>query len=389
MNIGKTVFSQIMSMLPKYQFDKCVQRYKGDYKTQKFNCWSQFLCMSFAQLTYRESLRDIEACLNAIGSKLYHLGFKHRISRSTLAYANETTDWRIYADFAQILIHKALTLYKNDSDLAIDLKNTVYALDSTTIDLCLSMFPWAKFRKKKSAIKMHTLLDIKCSIPTCIYITEAKLHDVNILDTVALEPGAFYLVDRGYTDFARLFYIKEHLCYFVIRAKKNFSFDRIYSQKVDESTPIVCDQVIKLKGHYAKQDYPDKLRRIKIFDSENSSYIVLLSNNFDLQASLISELYRNRWKIELFFKWIKQHLRIKSFFGTSINAVKSQIWISVCIYVLVAIIKKELKIELSLYTILQILSISLFEKMPMNTMFSKNHYNKFYIENSNSLSLFD
>jgi hypothetical protein len=389
MNIGQTVFSQIMAMIPKYQFDKCVDKFKGDYKSQKFNCWSQFLCMSFAQLTYRESLSDIATCLNAIGNKRYHLGLKYRIAKSTLAYANETTDWHIYSDFAQVLISKALDLYKNDSDLALDLMNAVYALDSTTIDLCLSMFPWARFRKTKSAIKLHTILDVKCSIPTCIIITEAKLHDVNIIDSINLEPGAFYLVDRGYTDFERLYSIHKHLCYFVIRAKKNLSFDRIYSRKTYKSQGIVCDQTVKLKGHYAKRNYPERLRRIKIFDSEKSSHIVLLTNNFDLQTSAIAELYRNRWKVELFFKWIKQHLKIKSFFGTSVNAVKSQIWISISIYTMIAIIKKELKIELSLYTILQILSISLFEKVPMNTMFSKNDYNLSNIHNSNLLTLFD
>jgi hypothetical protein len=317
------------------------------------------------------------------------LGLKHRIAKSTLAYANGTTDWHIYSDFAQVLIRKALDLYKNDSDLGIELANAVYALDSTTIDLCLSMFPWARFRKTKSAIKLHTILDVKCSIPTCIIITEAKLHDVNILDTIDLEPGAFYLVDRGYTDFERLYSIHKHLCNFVIRAKKNLSFDRIYSRKVDKSKGIVCDQTVKLKGHYAKKDYPEMLRRIKIFDTEKSSHIVLLTNNLNLQASAIAELYRNRWKVELFFKWIKQHLKIKSFYGTSRNAVKTQIWISISIYTLIAIIKKELKIELSLYTILQILSISLFEKVPMNTMFSKNDYNLSNIHNSNSLTLFD
>lgn len=389
MNTGKTVFTQIMSMISKYQFQNCVNRYKGDYKTKSFNCWQQFLCMSFAQLTYRESLRDIEACLNAIGRKRYHLGIKHRISKSTLAYANETTDWRIYADFAQVLIQEALVLYKDDSELAVDLKNSVFALDSTTIDLCLSLYPWANFRKTKSAIKMHTLLDVKCSIPTCIIITEAKLHDVNILDSISFEPGAFYIVDRGYIDFARLFNIKEQSGFFVIRAKKNFGFCRISSRKVDKSTGIICDQFIKLKGYYAKKDYPDKLRRIKVFDCQNSTFIVLITNNFDLPAPAIAELYKSRWKIELFFKWIKQHLRIKAFFGTSENAVKTQIWIAVCMYVLIAILKKKLRMQQNLYTILQVLSISLFEKMPLNTMFSKNDYSFILCPNSNSLSLFE
>jgi hypothetical protein len=345
--------------------------------------------MSFAQLTFRESLRDIEACLNAISSKRYHMGLKNRIAKSTIAYANETTDWRIYADFANVLIQKALSLYKDDSDLAIDLKNAVYALDSTTIDLCLSMFPWAEFRKTKSAIKLHTILDIKCSIPTCLLITEGKVHDVNILDKISLEPGAFYLIDRGYTDYKRLFHITQCSCYFVIRAKTNLSFERLYSRKVDKSKNIICDQIVRLKGFYSKQDYPDKLRRIKIYDTDKESYLIILTNNFILNAPVIAELYRNRWKIELFFKWIKQHLRIKSFYGTSINAVKTQVWISISMYVLIAIIKKQLKIELNLYSILQIFSIALFEKMPMNTMFSKNDYTKYYFQNSNSLSLFD
>ena len=389
MNAGKTVFSQIMSHVPKYHFEKCVHKYRGNYKAQKFTCWTQFMCMSFAQLSNRESLRDIEVCLNAIGKKRYQLGFKHRLSKSTIAYANETTDWQIFADFAHILIQRALILYKDNNDFAYDLKNSIYALDSTTIDLCLSMFPWAHFRNTKSAIKLHTLLDIKCSIPTCIIITEGKIHDVNILDELQIEPGAFYIVDRGYTDFARLFYIKQHLSYFVIRAKSNLNFERIYSQKVDKSKGLICDQVVRLKGFYARQHYPDKLRRIKIFDNENSVYIVVLTNNFELPAQIIADLFKNRWKIELFFKWIKQHLRIKAFFGTSVNAVKSQIWIAISVYVLIAIIKKELRIELNLYTILQILSLSLFEKKPMYSMFSKNDYDFYDNDFSNSMSLFN
>lgn len=389
MNIGKTIFSQIMSSFPKYQFDKCVSRYNGDHKAQKFKCWSQFLCLSFAQLTYRESLRDIAVCINSFGTRRYHLGLKHKIARSTLAYANETTDWRIFADFAHILIQKALKLYQGSSDLSFDLENSVYAFDSTTIDLCMSMFPWAEFRKTKSAIKLHTQLDVKCSIPTCIFITEGKVNDVNILDCVKAEPGAFYIVDRGYNDFARLFKINKSKGYFVIRAKRNLSFKRIYSHMLEENSNIICDQTIKFSGYASHNRYPEKLRRIKIFDEEKSKYIVFITNNFDLPASTISELYRNRWKIELFFKWIKQHLRIKSFYGTSVNAVKTQIWIAVCVYVLIAIIKKKQKIEQSLYTILQILSISLFEKMPMNTMFSKNDNKSLYKDNFNSLSLFD
>lgn len=376
MNIGITIFSQIMTSFSKYQFDKCVDHYNGNYKKQKFTCWSQFLCMCFAQLTYRESLRDIESCLNAIGTKRYHIGLKHRVSHSTLAYANATTNWRIYADFAQFLIQRALVLYKDQSELSINLQNSVYALDSTTIDLCLTMFPWAKFRKTKSAIKLHTQLDINCSIPTCIIITDGKVSDVNILDQIMFEPGAFYIMDRGYCDFERLFSIHKRKSYFVTRAKKNLGFTRVYSHQVLENPDIKCDQTIRFKSNMSSTRYPEKLRRIKVYDRENSKYIVILTNNFDLSPTVIAELYRNRWKIELFFKWIKQHLRIKSFFGTSVNAVKTQIWIAVCVYVMIAILKKELKIKENLYTILQVLSLSLFEKMPMNTMFSKNDYEK-------------
>jgi len=389
MYTGKIVFSQIMSYLPKYQFLKIVNKYNGDYKSKSFNCWQQFLCMCFAQLTYRESLRDIESCIDAIGSKRYHLGLKQRVPKSTLAYANETKDWRIYADFAQVLIQQALSLYKDDSELSVDLKNSVYAFDSTTIDLCLTLYPWAHFRKTKSGIKLHTLLDVKCSIPTCIIITDALTHDVNLLDQIPVEPGAFYIIDRGYNDFAKLYRINKQLGYFVVRAKKNLSFNRIYSNKANRLTGVVCDQTINFKGFYSQRDYPSKLRRIKLFDSEKQKSIVLLTNNLELPAETIGELYINRWKIELFFKWIKQHLRIKAFYGTSENAVKTQIWIAVCTYVIVAILKKKLKIEQNLYNILQVLSISLFEKMPLNTMFSKNDYNTLKSINSNSLILFD
>jgi len=389
MNSGKTVFSQIMDFIPKYQFTKIVGKYKGDHKSKTFNCWQQFLAMSFAQLTFRESLRDIEACLDAIGNKRYHLGFKHRVTKSTLAYANETTDWRIYSEFAQILIKQALTLYKEDSDLSVDLKNSVYALDSTTIDLCLSLYPWAHFRQNKAGIKLHTLLDLKCSIPTCIVITDALIHDLNLLDKIPVEPGAFYIVDRGYNDYSKLFKISRQSAFFVIRAKKNLSFNRLYSSHADRSTGVVCDQTIRFKGFYAHKDYPEKIRRVKLFDFEKQKSIVLLTNNFELPAVTIGELYRNRWKIELFFKWIKQHLRIKAFYGTSVNAVKTQIWIAVANYVLIAILKKKMKIEQNLYNILQVISIVLFEKMPMNTMFSKNDYNLLNHHISNSLNLFD
>jgi len=329
---------------------------------QRFSCMDQFLCMAFAQLSYRESLRDIEACLRAVPSKQYHMGIRGTIARSTLAYANETRDWRIYADFAQTLIHTARMLYAKD-DLAVELDNTVYALDSTTVDLCLSLFPWAKFRKHKAAVKMHTLLDLRGSIPTFIRISDGLLYDVNILDEIVAEAGSFYIMDRGYLDFARLYRLGQCLAFFVTRAKNNFRFQRIYSHPVDKSTGLMCDQTIRLSGFYAARDYPDKLRRIRYVDQETGKTLVFLTNCFTLEALEIATLYKCRWQVELFFKWIKQHLRIKAFFGTSENAVKTQIWIAVSIYVMVAIIKKQLKLELSLYTILQILSVTLFEKV--------------------------
>jgi len=365
MNTGKTIFAQIMDFLPLPEFRKCVNRYQGNYKVKTFSCLDQFLCMAFAQLTYRESLRDIESCLRAMQTKTYHMGIRSRVSRTTLAKANENRDWRIYADFAQVLITTARKLYARDS-FGIDLDETVYALDSSTIDLCLSLFPWARFRKNKGAIKVHTLLDLRGSIPSFIKITDGSVHDVNILDNLIPEPGAFYIMDRGYLDFKRLFFLKEQLCFFVIRAKKNFQFRRIYSHQVDRSNGLICDQTIMLTGFYSLQHYPEKLRRIRFFDSENKKYLTFLTNNFDLQANIIAKLYKYRWQIELFFKWIKQHLRIKAFYGTSENAVKTQIWIAISVYVLIAIVKKQLKIECSLYTMLQILSVTVFEK---NTIF--------------------
>jgi hypothetical protein len=362
MNAGRTVFAQVMDFLPLKEFRKCVVRYEGQHKVQSFSCMDQFLCMAFAQLSYRESLRDIEACLRAVPSKLYHMGIRGGIARSTLAYANETRDWRIYADFAQVLIHTARKLYAKD-DLAVELDNTVYALDSTTVDLCLSLFPWAKFRRHKAAVKMHTLLDLRGSIPTVISISDGLLHDVNILDEIIAEAGSFYIMDRGYLDFARLYRLGQCLAFFVTRAKDNFRFQRVYSHPVDKSTGLMCDQTIMLSGFYAAKNYPDKLRRIRYVDQETGKTLVFLTNCFSLEALEIARLYKCRWQVELFFKWIKQHLRIKAFFGTSENAVKTQIWIAVSVYVLVAIIKKHLKLELSLYTILQILSVTLFEKV--------------------------
>jgi transposase len=362
MNTGRTVFAQIMDFLPLNEFRKCIARYDGQHKVQSFSCMDQFLCMAFAQLSYRESLRDIEACLRAVPSKRYHMGIRGNIARSTLAYANETRDWRIYADFAQVLIHTARKLYAKD-DLAVELDNTVYALDSTTVDLCLSLFPWARFRKHKAAVKMHTLLDLRGSIPTFISISDGLLHDVNILDEIIAEAGSFYIMDRGYLDFARLYRLGQCLAFFVTRAKNNFRFQRVYSHPVDKSTGLMCDQTILLSGFYAAKDYPEKLRRIRYVDQETGKTLVFLTNCFSLEAMEIARLYKCRWQVELFFKWIKQHLRIKAFFGTSENAVKTQIWIAVSVYVLVAIIKKQLKLELSLYTILQILSVTLFEKV--------------------------
>ena len=362
MNTGKTVFAQVMDFLPLPEFRKCVKRYRGNYKVKDFSCLDQFLCMAFAQLTYRESLRDIEACLRSMKNKLYHMGIRSQVSRSTLADANESRDWRIYADFAQVLIHTARDLYLND-DFGIELENTVYALDATTIDLCLSLFPWARFRKTKAGIKLHTLLDLRGNIPTFIEITEALLHDVNILDVIVAEPGSFYVMDRAYVDFARLYSWNLDGAFFVVRAKKNLQFRRLYSHKVDKSTGLRCDQTIVLTKSF--KEYPEKLRRICFFDSKNNLRLTFLTNNFSLPALIIAQLYKYRWQIELFFKWIKQHLRIKSFFGTSKNAVKTQIWIAISIYVLVAIIKKRLNVRHSLYTILQVLSVTAFEKAPL------------------------
>jgi hypothetical protein len=344
--------------------------------------------MAFAQLTYRESLRDIQACLRVSGRKLYHMGIRGKVSRNTLANANKVRDWRIYADFAQILISEARALYANDG-FAVDLDNTVYALDASTIDLCLSLFPWAKFRKTKSAVKLHTLLDLRGNIPTLVIITDGKVHDVNILDQLVVEAGALYIMDRAYLDFARLYRMHQSLSFFVIRAKKNFDCRRIYSLPVDKSTGLQCDQVVMLNGYHAHKGYPEKLRRIRYFDAENNKRLVFLTNNFDLPALSITQLYRCRWQVELFFKWIKQHLRIKKFYGTSANAVKTQIWIAISVYVLVAIIKKRLNLHISLYTILQILSVSLFEKTPILQAFSPNDYENKEEHCRNQLMLFD
>ncbi len=387
MNLGKTIFAQVMDFLPSYEFRRCVQRYNGNYKIKSFSCWDQFLCMAFAQLTYRESLRDIEACLRATQTKLYHLGIRGKVSRNTLAHANQVRDWRIYADFAQILIAKARTLYVNDS-VGVELDQTVYALDSTTIDLCLSLFPWAKFRKRKAAVKLHTLLDLRGSIPSVVIITPGKVHDVKILDRLVLEPGAFYVVDRGYIDFARLYRFHQTGAFFVTRAKDNFRFRRLYSQKT-ASKLIRCDQIIVAHNFYAKKDYPAKMRRIRFLDPATQKHLTFLTNNLSLPALTIADLYRLRWHVELFFKWIKQHLRIKAFYGTTENAVKTQIWIAITVYVLVAIVKKRLKLDQSLYTILQILSVTLFEKTPILQAFTETLYTNQTLLADKHLKLFE
>lgn len=344
--------------------------------------------MAFAQLTYRESLRDIQACLRVSGRKLYHMGIRGKVSRNTLANANKMRDWHIYADFAQVLINQARALYADDG-FAVELDNTVYALDASTIDLCLSLFPWAKFRKTKSAVKLHTLLDLRGNIPTLVIITDGKVHDVNILDELVAEPGAMYIMDRGYLDFSRLYSMHQSLAFFITRAKKNFDCRRLYSRPIDKSSGLQCDQVVILNGYYAYKGYPEKLRRIRYFDSQNNKRLVFLTNNFDLPALTIAELYRCRWQVELFFKWIKQHLRIKKFYGTSANAVKTQIWIAISVYVLVAIVKKRFNLDASLYTILQILSVSLFEKTPILQALSSNDYVNEEEGSPNQLMLFD
>jgi hypothetical protein len=387
METGRTVFAQLIDFLPRYDFQQCVQRYRGNYKIKTFSCWDQFLCMAFAQLTYRESLRDIEACLRSAQHKLYHMGFRGKVSRNTLAHANEIRDWRIYADFAQILIARARHLYGNDS-FGVELKQMVYALDSTTIDLCLSLFPWAKFRKHKAAVKLHTLLDLHGNIPSVIFMTHGKIHDVKILDELVLEAGAIYLMDRGYLDFARLYKIQQTPAFFITRTKRNFSFQRLYSHPIKKITGLQCDQTIVLKGFYVQKDYPTQLRRIRYFDATRNKRLIFLTNNFILPALTIAQLFRCRWQIELFFKWIKQHLRIKAFYGTSENAVKTQIWIAISIYVLVAIVKKQLGLEMNLYTILQILSVTLFEKRPILQDFSDELYINQYNDTDNQLKLF-
>ena len=388
MNIGKTVFAQLMSFLPTYEFNKCVEKYKGNHRVRNFTCKEHFYVMGFAQLTYRESLRDIESCLTAFSNKLYHSGIKQPVPKSTLAEANESRDWRIYADYAQVLIKEARHLYEKDNEFKLDVKNMVYALDSSTIDLCLSLFPWAKFRKNKGAVKMHTLLDLRGSIPTFVHLTDGLCHDVNVMEHIVVEPGAIYVMVKGYVDFFRFYtIIHEQRAFFVTRAKDNMAARRVYSRKVDKTTGLKYDQSIKLTGFYIKKDYPDYLRRIKYQDAETGKIYVFLTNNLELPAFTIAQLYKERWKIELFFKWIKQHLRIKAFYGTSRNAVYTQIWIAICMYLLVSIVKKKMKLEPPLYTLLQIFSLTLFEKMPINELFINTNYNLTSPNSSNQLNI--
>jgi len=385
---GHYVFAQVMQHLPLTTFRRCVERYGGEHKVKRFSCLDQYLCLAFAQLTWRESLRDIEACLRVQSSKLYHLGFRSAIARNTLANANAVRDWRIYADFAQHLIGIARRLYADDP-LSLDLDDTVYALDSTTIDLCFSVFPWAPFRSTKAAVKLHTLLDLRGNIPSFIFISDGKMHDVNILDQLLPEAGAFYVVDRGYVDFERLARLDDAGSFFVTRAKSNLKARRRYSRPVDRSTGLVCDQTVFLTGFYSRQGFNRPLRRIKFNDPQTGKRLVFLANNFALDALAIAKLYKSRWQVELFFKWIKQHLRIKAFFGTSENAVKSQIWIAVSVYVLVAIVKKRLALPATLYEILQILSLSLFEKTPVNCLFHDDLHQKIPVADPNQLTLFN
>ena len=388
MNHGKYVFSQLFEFLPKYEFEKCIARYQGNYKNKGFTCRNQFLAMSFGQLTNRESLRDLVSCLTAHQQKLYHLGFTYKVTLSTLALANENRNWRIYSDLAQVLLSRARKLYVHDN-FGLDISNTVYALDATTLDLCLSVFWWAAFRKTKAAVKLHTLLDLRGNLPTFIHISDGKMHDVNILDEITFEAFAIYLMDKGYLDFARLYRLHLAQAYFVTRAKINLAFTRLAARKVDKETGLRCDQTIKLKVYKSKKGYPESLRRVKYYDKEQGKTYVFLTNNFELSGIEIASLYKYRWQIELFFKWIKQHLKIKKFWGESENAVKTQIWIAICNYLLVAIVKKELKIEKSLYEILQIISVSMFDKSQLNQLLSETEPNSFPESFSKQLILFD
>ena len=389
MNSGKYVFSQIMELVSPTSFQTLVTRYSGDYKVRDFSCWKQFLCMAFGQLTHRESLSDTIMCLKANAGKMYHLGIGEVVSKTTLARANESRSYLIYQDLAMLLIKEAKRLYVGDSDLEVNLSNNVFAIDATTIDLCLSTFHWATFRSTKSGIKLHTQLDLKTSIPEFILFSNASVHDVNALDFISFEANSFYVMDRGYVDYKRLYRICLCDAFFITRAKDNMDFRRLYSHKTDKSKGILCDQTIMLNGHYAAKHYPEKMRRIKYFDQETEKTLVFLTNNFYIAATEVAQLYKHRWKIELFFKWIKQHLKIKSFWGQSENAVKTQVWIAISVYVLVAIAKKRLALKQSLYEVLQILSISIFEKMPINQLFQPTQLQYFKEQNDNQLNLFD
>lgn len=388
MNAGRTVFSQLIGFLPDREFRRCVARYDGDRRLRGLSCWEQYLAMAFAQLTYRESLRDIEACLRSLGGKLYHMGFRGKVPKSTLADANESHDWRIFADFAHFLIRVARPLHAHDP-IGVDLDHSLYALDSTTIDLCLSLFPWAKFRRAKAAVKMHTLLDLHGSIPTFIRISEGKLHDVNVLDDIDPEAGSFYVMDRGYLDFQRLYRFTLSLAFFVVRTKENLQLQRRYSRPVDRKTGILSDQTVVLVTPQSTKAYPDPLRRVRYYDRVTEKRLGFLTNNFHVPALTIADVYRCRWQVELFFKWIKQHLRIKAFFGTSENAVKTQIWIAVSVYVLVAIVRKRLGLKPSLYQILQVLSVTLFEKTPILQALQASDSGTDLGDSGNQLNLFD
>jgi len=385
---ARSVFAQLMDHVSRFEFQKCVTRYEGEYKTSRFSCWDQYLCMAFAQLTYRESLRDIEACLRALQPKLYHVGIRARVARSTLADANETRDWRIYADFAQTLIRTARALYV-DEPLAVDLTNTVYALDATIIDLCLSVFPWARYRRRDAAVKLHTQVDLRGLIPTVVHITEGKRADVTFLDGLVIEPGAIYIMDRGYVDFERLHRFTDEAAFFVTRTKKGIRFRRRVSRPVDFATGLRSDHTVGLATAAARRAYPGLLRRVRYVDPTTTKQLTFLTNNFTVPALTIQQLYKSRWQVELFFRWIKQHLRIKAFYGTTENAVKTQIWIALSIYVLVAIVKKRLSLEISLYKLLQIVSITLFEKMPISTALFDVGSQFDDIDTGNQLELFD
>jgi hypothetical protein len=389
MNTGKTVFSQVMEFLPWRTFQRRVQRYKGNYRIKNFSCSDQFLCMAFAQLTFRESLRDIEACLRSLKNKLYHIGIRGKVSRSTLADANNNRDWRLYADFAQVLIHQARSLYANE-EFGVELNNTVYALDSTTVELCLSLFPWARYSPVQAGVRLHTLMDLRGSIPSFVDIVRVKgYHECLMLDRLIAEPGSFYIMDRGYLSFKRLYALDQDAAFFVVRSKNKIHHRRLYSRAIDKSIGLRSDQTVLLTGHTSSVDYPDKLRRVVIYNKEHDSRVILFTNHFQLPAQTVTELYRQRWKIELFFKWIKQHLRIKKFFGTSENAVKTQIWIAISIYVLVAIIKKRLNLNAELYIILQILSVSAFEKIELSRLLNDETYKEHSGDNSKQLLLFE